>query len=73
MLAIPRTVNISCPRCRDDIELPVDVSYSAGLTGDRVTAQVTDFAGPVEQHYRDAGHAEVEDTVAVRVLTLNLK
>jgi len=70
MLAIPHTVSISCPRCRRDIELPVDISYSTGLTGNRLTARVADYAGPVEQHYRDAGHAAAEDTVAVRVHTL---
>ena len=72
MLRIPRTVSITCPRCSDEIHLDVDVAYSTGLTGPRVTAQVSDYAGPVEQHYRDAGHAAAEDTVAVRVHTLNL-
>ena len=40
------------------------------ITGNRLTARVADYAGPVEQHYRDAGHAAAEDTVAVRVHTL---
>jgi hypothetical protein len=43
---------------------------SSGIGGGRVTAEVTDCAGPFEQHYRDAGHAEAEDTVAVRVHTV---
>ena len=34
--------------------------------------QVADFAGPFEQHYRDAGHVDVDDTVAVNVHTLHL-
>ena len=34
--------------------------------------QVTDFAGPFEQHYRDAGHVDAEDSVTVNVHTLQL-
>jgi len=34
--------------------------------------EITDFAGPLERHYRDAGHVDVEDTVTVNVRTLHL-
>ena len=34
--------------------------------------QVTDFAGPFEQHYRDAGHVDAEGSVTVKVHTLQL-
>lgn len=72
MLSIPDTVAVPCPRCADDIHLAVDVTYSAGIGGNRVTAEVTDYAGPFEQHYRDAGHVTVEDNVSVRVHTVSM-
>lgn len=34
--------------------------------------EITDFAGPLERHYRDAGHVDAEDTVTVNVRTLHL-
>lgn len=72
MLSIPEHVSVQCPRCSDDIVLAVDVIYTSGILGDRLTAQVADYAGPLEQHYRDAGHVDVDDTVAVNVHTICL-
>ncbi len=72
MLAIPDHISMQCPRCLDDISLEVDVTTIQGGARGRVLARVADFAGPLEQHYRDAGHVDVEDNVTVRVHTLHL-
>ncbi len=72
MSSIPNHVSMQCPRCLDDIRLEVDVTPIEGAVGDRVLARVADFAGPLEQHYRDAGHVDAEDNVTVRVHTLHL-
>ena len=72
MLAIPDYVSMQCPRCLDDIHFEVDVTPTPVARGTRLMVQVADFAGPFEQHYRDAGHVDVDDNVAVNVITLNL-
>jgi hypothetical protein len=50
----------------------VDIAPMPGTRGSRLIAQVADLAGGFEQHYRDAGHVDVEDYVAVKVHTLHL-
>jgi len=72
LLAIPDHVSVRCPRCLDDIHLHVDVTPASILGGTRLMVEITDFAGPLERHYRDAGHVDVEDTVTVNVRTLHL-
>jgi len=72
LLAIPDHVSLQCPRCFDDIHFEVDVTPAPAAGGTRLMVQVADFAGPFEQHYRDAGHVDVEDSVAVNVRTLHL-
>ena len=72
LLAIPDYVSVQCPRCLDDIHLHVDVTPAPAARNTRLMVQVTDFAGPFEQHYRDAGHVDAEDSVTVNVHTLQL-
>jgi len=72
MLSLPEYVTMQCPRCSDDIVLQLGVETLPGSGGRTLMLDVTDFEGPVEQHYRDAGHVDAEDNVWVRVHELHL-
>ena len=71
MPIVPGHVSVQCPDCDNDIRCELDVAPMPGTGGAKLIAWVPDLAGPVAQHYRDAGHVADAAGVEVRVLTLH--
>jgi hypothetical protein len=72
MPTIPEYVTVQCPDCFDDIRCELDVAPMPGTDGAKLIAWAPDLAGPLVQHYRDAGHISDTEDVAVKVHTLHL-